>query len=160
VHTRNARQQQQPNGFNQEVSTTITGPAAYLLRVYVCDCSNTNLAVKVGEDPNIFGVSDGVRTFFNTGLLVALITTIVASLTWRVIASSFVNFLVLIIWLAFLERGQGSTLGLQNFFNEKYSDSHPLTFENIQTAKNNLQGFIDGRLFLVLVIVFLIRWLT
>jgi Silicon transporter len=120
----------------------------------------TNLAVKVGEDPNIFGVSDGVRTFFNTGLLVALITTIVASLTWRVIASSFVNFLVLIIWLAFLERGQGSTLGLQNFFNEKYSDSHPLTFENIQTAKNNLQGFIDGRLFLVLVIVFLIRWLT
>jgi Silicon transporter len=49
----------------------------------------TTLAVKVGEHPNIFGVSDGVQTFFNTGLLGALITTIVASLAWRVIASSF-----------------------------------------------------------------------
>lgn len=38
---------------------------------------------------NILGVSDGVQTFLNTGLLGAVITTIVASLIWRVIASSF-----------------------------------------------------------------------
>merc|ERR1719232_921078 len=41
------------------------------------------------EDDNIFGVSDGIQNFFNTGLLGALITTIVASLAWRIIASSF-----------------------------------------------------------------------
>ena len=41
------------------------------------------------EDDNIFGVSDGIQTFFNTGLMGAVITTIVASLAWRIIASSF-----------------------------------------------------------------------
>jgi Silicon transporter len=37
----------------------------------------------------LFGVSDSVQRFLNTGLLGAVITTIVASLAWRVIASSF-----------------------------------------------------------------------
>jgi Silicon transporter len=41
------------------------------------------------EGNNIFGVSDGLQNFFNTGLLGAIITTIVASLMWRIIASSF-----------------------------------------------------------------------
>lgn len=41
------------------------------------------------EQENIFGVPDSLQTFFNTGLLGAVITTIVASLVWRIIASSF-----------------------------------------------------------------------
>jgi silicon transporter len=41
------------------------------------------------DEPNIFGVSDGLQEFFNTGLLGAVITTLVASLMWRIIASSF-----------------------------------------------------------------------
>jgi hypothetical protein len=49
----------------------------------------TTLNVEVGTGENIFGVSDGVQTFFNTGLLGAVITTIVGSLAWRIIASSF-----------------------------------------------------------------------
>jgi silicon transporter len=49
----------------------------------------TTLDIEVGVDENIFGVSDGIQEFFNTGLLGALITTIVASLAWRIIASSF-----------------------------------------------------------------------
>jgi len=40
-------------------------------------------------DPNIFGVSDGVQKFFETGLLGALITTIVASIVWQLVASAF-----------------------------------------------------------------------
>jgi hypothetical protein len=44
--------------------------------------------VDAGED-TIFGVSSGIQEFFNTGLLGAVITTIVASLAWRIIASSF-----------------------------------------------------------------------
>jgi hypothetical protein len=40
-------------------------------------------------DPPVFGVSHGLQHFFNTGLLGAVITTIVASLAFRIIASSF-----------------------------------------------------------------------
>jgi hypothetical protein len=49
----------------------------------------TTLNIEIGVDENIFGVSDGVQNFFNTGLLGAVITTIVASLAWRIVASSF-----------------------------------------------------------------------
>jgi hypothetical protein len=49
----------------------------------------TTLDIEVGIDANIFDVPDGVQEFFNTGLLGALITSVVASLAWRVIASAF-----------------------------------------------------------------------
>jgi hypothetical protein len=52
-------------------------------RITSCDVD-----VDAGED-TIFGVSSGIQEFFNTGLLGAVITTIVASLAWRIIASSF-----------------------------------------------------------------------
>jgi len=46
--------------------------------------------VKLNDgDPNIFGVSDITQKFFETGLLGALITTIVASIAWQLIASAF-----------------------------------------------------------------------
>ena len=48
----------------------------------------TTITVKEGET-NIFGVSDGVQAFLNTGLLGAIITTLFASLAWRIVASSF-----------------------------------------------------------------------
>merc|ERR1712110_585600 len=38
---------------------------------------------------NIFGASDSLQNFFNTGLLGAVILTIIGSLAWRIIASSF-----------------------------------------------------------------------
>jgi len=47
-------------------------------------------AVKLDEgDENIFGVPDAVQGFFNTGLLGALIVAVVASVSWRLIASAF-----------------------------------------------------------------------
>lgn len=48
----------------------------------------TTLNVEVGTG-NVFGVSNGLQHFFNTGLLGAVITTIVGSLMWRIIASSY-----------------------------------------------------------------------
>jgi hypothetical protein len=48
----------------------------------------TTLSVEVGVD-NIFGVSDGMQRFFNTGLCGALITTIVGSIAWQLVASAF-----------------------------------------------------------------------
>ncbi|GAX28329.1 hypothetical protein FisN_27Hh014 [Fistulifera solaris] len=46
-------------------------------------------AIQVDDTETLFGVSDGVQQFLNTGLLGAVLTTIVASLIWRVIASAF-----------------------------------------------------------------------
>jgi hypothetical protein len=40
-------------------------------------------------DENIFGVRDLTQSFFETGLLGALITTIVASIAWQLVASAF-----------------------------------------------------------------------
>ena len=41
------------------------------------------------DDANIFSVSDGFQAFLNSGLTGAVITTIIGSLAWRIIASSF-----------------------------------------------------------------------
>ena len=49
----------------------------------------TTLDVEIGVDENIFGVSDGLQEFFNTGLLGAIITTVCASITWQLVASAF-----------------------------------------------------------------------
>jgi hypothetical protein len=45
-------------------------------------------SVKDIQNP-IFGVSDGFQSFFETGLLGAVILTIIGSLAWRIVASSF-----------------------------------------------------------------------
>jgi hypothetical protein len=42
-----------------------------------------------GDDDNIFSVSDGLQAFFNTGLCGAIITTIVGSIAWQLVASAF-----------------------------------------------------------------------
>lgn len=49
----------------------------------------TTLNVEVGTGENIFGVSDGVQEFLNTGLHAAVVTTILASITWQLAASAF-----------------------------------------------------------------------
>jgi silicon transporter len=49
----------------------------------------TTLNIKVGEDPNVFGVSDGLQEFFNLGFLGAIITTILGSISWQLVASAF-----------------------------------------------------------------------
>lgn len=48
----------------------------------------TTIRLNEGEG-NMFGVSDGVQEFFETGLLGALITTVAASITWQLVASAF-----------------------------------------------------------------------
>lgn len=41
------------------------------------------------NESNIFGVSDGFQNFLNTGLLGALVLTVMGSLAWRIIASAY-----------------------------------------------------------------------
>lgn len=49
----------------------------------------TTLDVPVGEGKNIFGVSDGVQAFLNSGLHAALLMTVVGSSTWKLAASAY-----------------------------------------------------------------------
>ena len=48
-------------------------------------------SVDVADDgsENVFGASEGFQALFNTGLLGAFITTIVASISWQLVASAF-----------------------------------------------------------------------
>jgi len=52
----------------------------------------TTINVKIGEEPNIFGLSDTVQKLLNGGLFGAVIATVLASLAWRILASNFPIF--------------------------------------------------------------------
>jgi hypothetical protein len=49
----------------------------------------TSLDIEPDSGDTLFGVSPGVQSFFNLGFLGALITTIVASIAWQLVASAF-----------------------------------------------------------------------
>ena len=49
----------------------------------------TTINVEIGVDDNIFGVSDWVQAMFNLGFMGALTTTILGSIAWQLVASSF-----------------------------------------------------------------------
>merc|ERR1711915_115955 len=47
-------------------------------------------SVRLAEgDPNVFGISDGFQSFLGLGFLGALITTILGSISWQLVASAF-----------------------------------------------------------------------
>jgi hypothetical protein len=46
-------------------------------------------SVSIGDGENIFGVPDGLQKLFNTGLLGALMLTILGSISWQLVASAF-----------------------------------------------------------------------
>jgi len=48
----------------------------------------TTMEIEDGED-NVLDVPDPVQEFFNTGLMGAIITTIIASIAWQLVASAF-----------------------------------------------------------------------
>merc|ERR1712127_280191 len=48
----------------------------------------TSVSLDEDED-NVFGVGNGLQELFNTGMLGALIVTIVASISWQLVASAF-----------------------------------------------------------------------
>jgi silicon transporter len=70
----------------------------------------TSVDVAADGSENIFGASNGFQELFNTGLLGAFITTIVASISWQLVASAFpIAFLsnpityILLRWCLLLE---------------------------------------------------------
>ena len=49
----------------------------------------TTLDIEPGQGNNVFGIRDSSQAFLNTGLHAAVITTILASITWQLAASAF-----------------------------------------------------------------------
>jgi len=49
----------------------------------------TTVNIVIGEDENIFGVSDAIQKMLNLGFMGAITTTILGSIAWQLVASSF-----------------------------------------------------------------------
>ena len=69
---------------------------------------------------------------------------------------AFAIFWFLICWLAMMEGGQGCLVGLQPVDMDRYAQSHPRTWMNTKLAHkgDNMERFIVGRQFLVVLVVF------
>merc|ERR1712086_948830 len=49
----------------------------------------TTINIDIGNEENIFGVSDPIQKMFNLGFMGALVTTILGSITWQLVAGQF-----------------------------------------------------------------------
>jgi len=49
----------------------------------------TTINIDIGNEDNIFGVSDPIQKMFNLGFMGALVTTILGSITWQLVAGAF-----------------------------------------------------------------------
>jgi len=72
---------------------------------------------------------------------------------------AFVHFWFLIIWLAMMEGGQGALVGLQPVDKSLYATTHPRTLKNTKLSHkgDNMERFIIGRQFLVVLVIFIIN---
>ena len=72
---------------------------------------------------------------------------------------AFFLFWFLICWLAMMEGGQGCLVGLQPIEKSKYATTHQRTLKNTTIAHkgDNMDRFIIGRQFLVVLVIFLIN---
>jgi len=105
--------------------------------------------------------------FYSSILLIFCITLILGSIfTEQTRLSEEVHpgvaFLVLIvgvIWLTMVEGGQGAIVGLTPVDHELYKDSHPTTYKvcKFAHAGDNLDRYLLGRQFMVILIVFTIN---
>eukprot|EP00566_Odontella_aurita_P006477 CAMPEP_0113565134 /NCGR_PEP_ID=MMETSP0015_2-20120614/22012_1 /TAXON_ID=2838 /ORGANISM="Odontella" /LENGTH=588 /DNA_ID=CAMNT_0000467305 /DNA_START=292 /DNA_END=2058 /DNA_ORIENTATION=+ /assembly_acc=CAM_ASM_000160 len=112
------------------------------------------------------GVKYG-KYLYSTGLLVFSLTLVFAAMFTDQTtmardvhpAFAFFFFWFLIMWLAVMEGCQGCIVGLQPVDKALYAKSHPIAHKNTELAHrgDNMERFIAGRQFLVVLVVFLIN---
>eukprot|EP00551_Chaetoceros_affinis_P005974 CAMPEP_0203666140 /NCGR_PEP_ID=MMETSP0090-20130426/3220_1 /ASSEMBLY_ACC=CAM_ASM_001088 /TAXON_ID=426623 /ORGANISM="Chaetoceros affinis, Strain CCMP159" /LENGTH=531 /DNA_ID=CAMNT_0050529927 /DNA_START=182 /DNA_END=1777 /DNA_ORIENTATION=+ len=114
------------------------------------------------------GVIEAFKYIFSFVLLAFCIAMVMGCIFTRQSAAAHYNihpiaaaflFWFLICWLAMIEGGQGCIVGLQPIDPEKYSHSHQKTHENVELVRigDNMDRFIIGRQFLVVLVIFLIN---
>lgn len=109
---------------------------------------------------------ESLKSLYSIGLLVFSIVIVTAAIFSRQTVATagmgvptpiaFIIFWLLIFWLALMEGGQGCLVGLQPIDKALYTDSHPRSFMNTSLAHkgDNMERFIVGRQFLVVLVVF------
>jgi hypothetical protein len=72
---------------------------------------------------------------------------------------SLIVCILAIVWLSMIEGQQASLVGLPPVDPDLYKDSHPLTYKNAALAfkGDNLDRYLMGRQFMVLLVVFVIN---
>jgi hypothetical protein len=72
---------------------------------------------------------------------------------------AFFLFWFLVVWLAMIEGGQGCIVGLHPINKDRYAKTHTITLKTTVLAHrgDNLERFIIGRQFLVVLLIFLIN---
>jgi hypothetical protein len=125
---------------------------------------------KKGLHHYIFGSGieciEGLKCLYSMGLLIFSIAIVMAAIfSKQTVATSdmniptfvaFIIFWFLIVWLAKMEGGQGALVGLQPIDKSLYTYSHPRSFMSTSLAHkgDNMERFIVGRQFLVVLVVF------
>ena len=77
------------DGTNDTFSAFLVGRQILVTMCMFLVARITTIQMDDDKDETIFGVAPPVQEFFNTGLLGAILTTIVGSLVWRVIATAY-----------------------------------------------------------------------
>jgi hypothetical protein len=75
-------------GKGKNLAGFMIGRQLCVVSCMFCVARITSVEIVEGEE-NIFGVSDGLQEFFNTGMLGAIVTTIIGSISWQLVASAF-----------------------------------------------------------------------
>lgn len=116
-------------------------------------------------------VQDGIQYFkyaYSTLLMIFCVILVMACIVTGQSKAALYNihpalaiilFWLLIGWLAIMEGGQGCLVGLKPMDKNAYKDTHNLSFRCCKIAHKgvNLERFIVGRQFLVVLVIFLIN---
>jgi silicon transporter len=76
-------------GNGQNLPGFMIGRQLTVVASFFIVASITSMNIQPGSGDNIFGVSDGAQAFLNLGFHAAVVTTIIASITWQLAASAF-----------------------------------------------------------------------
>lgn len=115
---------------------------------------------------------ESLKYLYSTALLIFSLTLVMAAIfSKQTIATAengfppiaaFCVFWFLVCWLAMMEGGQGALIGLQPIDKSKYASSHQRALKNTTLAHrgDNMERFIVGRQFLVVLVVFVLNMMA
>ncbi|GMI04108.1 hypothetical protein TrRE_jg9883 [Triparma retinervis] len=120
------------------------------------------------RDKDIEFTVDFVKYLYSLALLAFSVTTVMAAIGTQQTAAAdngipvgvaIPLFWVLILWLALIEGGQGALIGLMPTPKDEYAQSHPISLKCTTLAHDgdNMERFIVGRQFLVVLQIFVIN---
>jgi len=120
------------------------------------------------RDKDIDFTVDFVKYIYSLGLLTFSVVIVMAAIGTKQTSAAdngipvgvaIPLFWVLLGWLAWIEGGQGALVGLQPTPKEAYAESHPITYKNcvLAHAGDNMERYIVGRQFLVVLLIFTIN---